>query len=120
LKEKAFSRGLIDIPKVFTSQSPEHKKIPHSAADRHSISTLLADIEAEFQRREQEKTALFVKWVNEGIIMKSRTLLIAQVISMHHGQLRSFPLSPIQRCGNLSDIIDLEVLNQGMNVIVGM
>ena len=43
--------------------SVERKKI---CPDERPISSLLTDIEAEFQRREDEKECSFTKWEQEG------------------------------------------------------
>jgi hypothetical protein len=40
-------------------------------SESQSISTLLADVQTEFQRREEEKEALFMKWAKEGTLLKS-------------------------------------------------
>jgi hypothetical protein len=70
---------LTDIQRLFTSvsESPERKKDHQPVADHRPISTLLANVEAEFHRREQEKKTQFLKWVNEGRILNSSAPLIA-------------------------------------------
>jgi hypothetical protein len=98
LKEKAFGLAFVDIQTFFTnlkavdkttmanrtrlaselsSEVPEPKGALSSRGD--SISTLLADIEAEFRRREQEKEDLLLKWANEGTDSKHIALLILPV-----------------------------------------
>lgn len=48
---------------VIEDSSTERKRI---CPDGRSISSLLADIQAEFQRREDEKDQSFTKWEQEG------------------------------------------------------
>ena len=59
------------------SDALESRKALNS--DAHSITTLLADVQAEFHRREQDKKALFIKWVEEGTVSESIALFIVQV-----------------------------------------
>jgi hypothetical protein len=47
-----------------SSEAPEPKRA--SPSNGLSISTLVADVEGEFQRREQEKKAFCIKWADEG------------------------------------------------------
>jgi hypothetical protein len=91
LKGKTFGSGLIDIQKLFAdlkavdkttssgslSDEPQSRKASNS--DAHSITTLLANVQGEFKRREQAKKALFTKWIEEGTVSESVTLLIVQI-----------------------------------------
>jgi hypothetical protein len=50
-------------PEAIEYSSTERKRI---RPDGPSISNLLADIQAEFRRREDEKDQSFTKWEQEG------------------------------------------------------
>ena len=54
--------------------STEAKKICNDN-DTPSISKFLADIEAEFRHREEEKERAFIKWTNDG----RRSLIIGPI-----------------------------------------
>jgi hypothetical protein len=51
------------ISEVEKPGSTATKKI---RTDTPSISSFLADIEAEFRRREEEKERAFMKWIKDG------------------------------------------------------
>jgi hypothetical protein len=52
------------VPETDHPSSPESKK---ACIEHDTISSLLAQIQAEFRRREDEKENAFIKWEQEGI-----------------------------------------------------
>jgi hypothetical protein len=96
LKEKAKGDGMVDIQKLFADlkeanettmgnlrllpsgssvESYSEVPAPQRASNCDgSILTLLAEVEGEFKRREQEKKASFRKWVEEGTNLNSITI----------------------------------------------
>jgi hypothetical protein len=50
-------------------QSPNAPKKPYSNSKEDTISSLLAKIEAKFQRRHDMKEESFMKWEQEGIFI---------------------------------------------------
>jgi hypothetical protein len=96
LKEKVKEYGMVDIQRLFAdlkavnktilenhkslasefaSESSSEFPVPKTDANFDgSISSLLAEVQAEFKRREQEKKALFRKWVEEGINLNCITI----------------------------------------------